>query len=80
MPSSIGWLPDSGLKLPERFSGDEPCLKQLLIKLTKNALKYTEGGIVKILVGYEEKKEMLFVSVIDTGEGMSAETVENLFY
>ena len=41
IPKSIEWLPEDIIQLPHKLLGDELSLLQLLINLTKNALKFT---------------------------------------
>ena len=41
------------MEFPEQLVGDQIRLKQVLINLTKNALKFTIGGIIKITAIYD---------------------------
>lgn len=54
-------------------------LKQILINLVKNALKFTFKGMVKILATYNVADEMLEVHVIDNGKGIRQEEMSSLF-
>ena len=45
-------------------------LKQILINLVKNALKFTHNGQVTISMSYDEETDMLHASVEDTGKGI----------
>ena len=57
--------------------GDEDRLRQLMIILTDNAIKYTpEGG--KVAVGIVEK-ERVGITVTDTGIGISKEDLGKIF-
>ncbi|HEV2678653.1 MAG TPA: ATP-binding protein [Aliidongia sp.] len=75
-----GRVADAGLKLETRFDdgaswciGDERLLRQALLNLTSNAVKFTpSGGRVSILVGRKAGGE-LTLAVQDTGIGMSAD-------
>ncbi len=77
-------------ELPERFCGDENRVRQILINLLGNAVKFTEWGEVVLEVkavdsdtpagdsGFPERMTLHF-SVRDTGIGISAEDQAKLF-
>ena len=50
-----------------RVVGDERRFKQILINLVKNALKFTTYEAIKIIMGFDAKKGLLQVSVINSG-------------
>ncbi|AUM12111.1 sensor histidine kinase [Ketobacter alkanivorans] len=57
-------------------------LNQVVKKLCANALKYTEQGEIRVSVGTEyhtDLGEQLVITVADTGVGMSADRVSQLF-
>lgn len=58
-------------------SGDKKRIKQILINLLSNGIKYTPEGSVEIS-GKEDDK-YVYVTVADTGLGISAEAVKELF-
>ena len=68
-------------KLPATVTGDSLRLKQVIINLLGNAVKFTDaGGSVRLAVnGREEGALTLTVSVRDTGIGMSQEQISRLF-
>jgi heavy metal sensor kinase len=58
--------------------GDRPRLKQLLLNLVDNAVKYTPaGGAVRLTVERAERRAE--VSVADTGIGIPAEALPHIF-
>ena len=66
---------DEGI-LPE-IEADARAVKQILLNLTTNAIKFTpEGGVVTVAV--EPKSAGLIVRVSDTGIGISKEDIERL--
>jgi len=65
--------------LPLRLIGDEVRLKQILINLVKNALKFCRGGKIRVIMAFDEVNEMLKVHVIDTGKGILPEDIDRLF-
>ncbi|MBN3872840.1 hybrid sensor histidine kinase/response regulator [Nostoc sp. JL33] len=64
-------------QLPIGVKADEKRLRQALINLLGNAVKFTETGGVAFKVGYEEGK--IRFQVEDTGIGMASEQLEEIF-
>ena len=67
---------------PEKLYGDEVRIRQIIINLLNNAVKYTDKGSVTLKVGYEktDKENInLKVSVSDTGIGIKEEDLGKLF-
>ena len=65
--------------MPSSLIGDQVRLKQILINLVKNALKFTQRGNVTVFMGYDEQSEMLKANIVDTGKGISEEEKPKLF-
>jgi signal transduction histidine kinase/HPt (histidine-containing phosphotransfer) domain-containing protein/ActR/RegA family two-component response regulator len=63
--------------LPRRFLGDPMRLRQVLINLLGNAVKFTEQGALGLQVGWQDGR--LSLRVWDTGIGMSEEQQQRLF-
>jgi two-component system sensor histidine kinase/response regulator len=69
-------------EVPTELLGDPTRLRQVLVNLIGNAIKFTEKGEVFIQVesqGIKNGKVELLFSVTDTGIGMSAEQMETIF-
>ncbi len=67
--------------LPETFESDPTRLKQILVNLIGNAIKFTETGGVRLITRYVDdgaEPNMQF-DVLDTGLGMTEEQVGKLF-
>ena len=63
--------------LPTFVRGDEQKLREILINLLENAVKFTESGGVVLKVGYHEEK--IRFQVEDTGIGIAPEKLIEIF-
>lgn len=73
---------DIDKNLPSKYIGDEGRIRQILINLLTNAVKYTEKGEVVLRVKtWEEGRNImtLLFEVEDTGIGIAKENLPNLF-
>ena len=62
------------------MQADERYLKQILVNLLNNAIKFTpEGGTVKLDICSDTKLGMLDLSISDTGKGIAKQDMERLF-
>ena len=68
---------ESGPDLPARLQGDGARLRQVLLNLLTNAVKFTEAGAITVTAGYGEGR--LRLAVRDTGVGVPAELAGRLF-
>jgi signal transduction histidine kinase/ActR/RegA family two-component response regulator/streptogramin lyase len=64
--------------IPGAFNGDAMRIKQVLLNLVNNAIKFTERGTVTVDLARDESGALVF-SVSDTGPGMNADMRERLF-
>lgn len=65
--------------IPEIIYADPLRLKQILINLCGNAIKFTEEGGIRIDVQYKKGTNTLVIRVIDTGLGMTPEQQSKIF-
>jgi len=69
-------------KLPDSLVGDTMRIKQIIINLISNAIKFTPQGSVAVDISSEESNQKnikLKVTVTDTGIGMTAEQQRTIF-
>lgn len=68
-------------KLPSRLCGDEGRLKQVILNVLTNAVKYTEKGTVVLNVEGKCDDDILHlkIDVTDTGIGIKQENIKELF-
>ncbi len=64
-------------RIPQAVHADEKRLRQILINLLANAVKFTEAGSVTLRVTYT--REIAQFEVEDTGIGIAREDVERIF-
>lgn len=60
-------------------NADAGKVRQILHNLSNNAIKYTEAGQVILFVHDSRRDNVIYVDIIDTGIGMSEETLAILF-
>ncbi len=65
--------------IPSVLLGDEIRVRQVMLNLINNAIKYTHEGSVSIDVSFIKIPEMLTVTVKDTGIGIKDEDLDRLF-
>lgn len=64
--------------LPHRYLGDPTRLRQVILNLVSNAIKFTQEGHIHIYVKKESNNKLHFI-VSDTGIGMNEQQVKNVF-
>lgn len=68
--------------IPAFLHGDVTRLRQVLVNLVGNSMKFTQQGTVAVrvsLLGQEEGRVQLKFAVVDSGIGISADKLEELF-
>lgn len=79
---NLEFIVDIAPDIPWELLGDSIRLKQIMINLANNAIKFTKQGMVKLKISYEpiSKTEIwLQISVEDTGIGIKEEDMDKLF-
>ena len=78
---------DKGLKynlevdpnIPSVMFGDEIRIRQIILNLVNNAIKYTAEGSVSMSVSFDKVYRKLVVKVADTGRGIKKDDLDRLF-
>ncbi len=69
--------------IPCRYNGDDGRIKQILLNILSNAIKFTKKGYVRAYItgkpGKNEDEELLIFYVEDTGCGIKEEDLKNIF-
>lgn len=80
--SGLELIYDIDQDIPGKLKGDMGRIRQVIINLVNNAIKYTEKGSVRFSVHVRQKntdKVMLYYEVADTGIGIRKEDQKILF-
>ena len=77
----VDFVVDVDSSLPDSLMGDELRVKQILINVLNNAVKFTQEGYIYLTLLYDEMDSGSFLRILvrDTGLGMRKEEMEKLF-
>ncbi len=76
---NIAFVFEAQTTLPIGVRADEKRLRQILINLLGNAIKFTEQGGVKLRVSYQENSNQAIFEIKDTGIGIAQEELNKVF-
>lgn len=68
--------------VPDKMFGDEVRIRQVIVNILNNAVKYTQKGSVTFKVGWtkiDDENAVMHFSAIDTGIGIKEEDLPKLF-
>ena len=65
--------------IPSVLMGDEIRIRQIMLNLINNAIKYTHEGSVSVDVSFDREESRLKIIVSDTGIGIKTEDLGKLF-
>jgi len=80
--SQIRFAVNIDSRIPNSLIGDETRIRQVLLNILNNAVKYTDKGFVSFTVNAElinEDTVNLNMEVMDSGKGIKQEDIKNLF-
>lgn len=77
----IDFIVNADPDIPRKLIGDGSRIRQVILNLMNNAVKYTEEGSVTLTISQtrQEYGINLFVSVADTGIGLSEDQLEKVY-
>lgn len=79
---NIGLETEIDKNVPKELIGDEMRIRQILINLLNNAVKFTNRGTVKLKIDWVRDsfdRGYMHIKVIDTGIGIAPENIDKLF-
>jgi len=65
--------------LPDRINSDETRLKQILLNLSSNAVKFTNEGFINLNIRYDRASHDLYFDMYDSGIGLTDEQQRIIF-
>jgi len=71
-----------GKNIPDSLFGDEVRIRQILLNILSNAVKYTKEGSISFVINgqiLDNENIILTISVTDTGIGIKAEDINKIF-
>ncbi len=80
--SGLAFEIELGAGLPTRVNGDRARIRQIVVNLLNNAIRYTESGNVRLGVSHTARGDdgiTVEISVEDSGVGIAAATLDRLF-
>lgn len=75
----LDFIVEYDFPLPAKVSMDQIRVRQILINLLGNAIKFTQQGQVKLKVSWLKESSLLQYEVQDTGIGMTQEQMQSVF-
>jgi CheY-like chemotaxis protein/vacuolar-type H+-ATPase subunit F/Vma7 len=80
--SNVRFVVNIDSRIPNALYGDEARIRQILLNILSNAVKYTQKGYISFVVFGEITEEdtvQLTIDVTDTGKGIKEEDIKKLF-
>jgi signal transduction histidine kinase/CheY-like chemotaxis protein/HPt (histidine-containing phosphotransfer) domain-containing protein len=79
--SNLQFVTNIDCKIPNSLFGDETRVRQVLLNILSNAVKYTKRGFVSLSVSGETAEDtiILTIDVTDSGKGIKPEDLKKLF-
>ena len=82
MDTKVNFIVNIDSNIPNSLYGDETRIRQILLNILNNAIKFTEKGYVHLKVETEKnefEKILLRMDITDTGRGIHKDDIEKLF-
>lgn len=76
---SVSIHTECAANVPDAIVSDPARVRQILINLVRNAVKFTPAGEIRIKTTYDSSARMLQVTVVDSGIGISPAQQQELF-
>jgi len=79
--SGLNFIVNIDSNMPNKLYGDSSKVRQIILNLLNNAVKYTEKGFVSLSVTGETNQDTvkLTIKISDSGRGIKEEDLEKLF-
>lgn len=80
--SKVSLIVETGDSVPGILYGDSVRIRQILVNIIGNAVKFTNEGYIRLSIDsevYEEEYDRIIFTIEDTGIGIKQENIETLF-
>jgi len=80
--SRVRFVVNLDSKIPNTLFGDETRIRQVLLNIMSNAVKFTKKGFISLVISGDVEDDdtvMLTIDVADTGKGMKQDDLGKLF-
>ncbi len=79
MEKGVGFSVECRGEVPDSIHSDPTRLRQVLLNLVSNAVKFTNEGMIRIVLSYDAPTRKMHFAICDTGIGLSPGQQANLF-
>ena len=82
LEAKLNFIVDVDCNMPKSFKGDIVRIRQVILNLMSNAVKYTDDGFISLNLSstnINEKSEALIIKIQDSGRGIKETDIPNLF-
>ena len=75
----LGFNLEYTFPLPEYIYSDPVRIKQILLNLCSNAIKFTKKGLVRVRIYHTTENNKLHIDVMDSGIGLTRDQIDKVF-
>ena len=77
--NQVQFIIDISSDIQQYITFDKTLLLQIIMNLLTNSIKFTQSGIITLSISKDNRDDLITISLIDTGKGISPDMKTNLF-